>query len=157
ARTGRRLVHVVHDRRDRRLEVARTARARRRRSQRAVLADDGPRAAAARAPCAVRADRLSRRHARAALALPVSPLVQSRVGIPRPLSQAAGGDDDGRGKALVRIAGCGLRIGIAAFVIAATAVSAQHGPDLQGLWTNGTLTPLSRPDALGDKAVFTEA
>jgi len=29
-------------------------------------------------------------------------------------------------------------------------------PDLQGLWTNATMTPLERPRALGDKAVFTE-
>ena len=29
-------------------------------------------------------------------------------------------------------------------------------PDLQGHWTNGTLTPLTRPDDLKDKAVFTE-
>ncbi|WP_428102066.1 hypothetical protein [Candidatus Rariloculus sp.] len=28
-------------------------------------------------------------------------------------------------------------------------------PDLQGLWSNATLTPLQRPDALGDKAFFT--
>ncbi len=30
-------------------------------------------------------------------------------------------------------------------------------PDLQGLWTNATMTPLERPRALGDKAFFTEA
>jgi hypothetical protein len=29
-------------------------------------------------------------------------------------------------------------------------------PDLQGLWTNATMTPLERPRALGDKAFFTE-
>jgi hypothetical protein len=29
-------------------------------------------------------------------------------------------------------------------------------PDLQGRWSNGTLTPLQRPAALGDKAFFTE-
>ena len=28
-------------------------------------------------------------------------------------------------------------------------------PDLQGLWSNATLTPLQRPDALGEKAFFT--
>ena len=28
-------------------------------------------------------------------------------------------------------------------------------PDLQGLWSNATLTPLQRPDSLGDKAFFT--
>jgi hypothetical protein len=30
-------------------------------------------------------------------------------------------------------------------------------PDLQGVWDFGTLTPLERPAALGDKAVFTES
>ena len=29
-------------------------------------------------------------------------------------------------------------------------------PDLQGRWSNGTLTPLQRPAELGDKAFFTE-
>ena len=29
-------------------------------------------------------------------------------------------------------------------------------PDLQGIWTNSTLTPLERPRELGDKAFFTE-
>ena len=29
-------------------------------------------------------------------------------------------------------------------------------PDLQGTWTNGTLTPFERPAALGDKAFLTE-
>jgi hypothetical protein len=29
-------------------------------------------------------------------------------------------------------------------------------PDLQGIWTNSTMTPLERPRELGDKAVFTE-
>src|ERR1700735_4225972 len=28
-------------------------------------------------------------------------------------------------------------------------------PDLQGIWTNSTMTPLERPRALGDKAFFT--
>lgn len=28
-------------------------------------------------------------------------------------------------------------------------------PDLQGLWTNETITPMERPDELGDKAYFT--
>ena len=28
-------------------------------------------------------------------------------------------------------------------------------PDLQGIWTNATLTPIERPDGLGDKAVLT--
>ena len=29
-------------------------------------------------------------------------------------------------------------------------------PDLQGIWTNATLTPIERPDGLGDKAVLTD-
>src|SRR5579864_5858515 len=29
-------------------------------------------------------------------------------------------------------------------------------PDLQGVWTNATITPLERPAELGDKAFFTE-
>src|SRR5215472_15788407 len=29
-------------------------------------------------------------------------------------------------------------------------------PDLQGIWTNITITPLERPRELGDKAYFTE-
>ena len=29
-------------------------------------------------------------------------------------------------------------------------------PDLQGVWTNATITPLERPAALGDKAFFTD-
>src|SRR5215472_4018868 len=29
-------------------------------------------------------------------------------------------------------------------------------PDLQGIWTNITITPLERPRDLGDKAFFTE-
>src|SRR5947209_4142095 len=34
-------------------------------------------------------------------------------------------------------------------------LTAQH-PDLQGYWTNTTLTPLERPADLAGKAVFTE-
>src|SRR5579863_6197936 len=34
--------------------------------------------------------------------------------------------------------------------------TADGQPDLQGLWTNATMTPLERPRALGDKAFFTE-
>ena len=30
-------------------------------------------------------------------------------------------------------------------------------PDLQGIWSNATLTPLERPRELGDKQFFTEA
>lgn len=46
-------------------------------------------------------------------------------------------------------------------MLAATGCEAQVArtpwgdPDLQGLWSNATLTPLQRPDALGDKAFFT--
>ena len=46
-------------------------------------------------------------------------------------------------------------------VLAATGCDAQvertpwGDPDLQGLWSNATLTPLQRPDELGDKAFFT--
>ena len=29
-------------------------------------------------------------------------------------------------------------------------------PDLTGIWTNSTITPIERPDDLGDKAFFTE-
>ncbi len=36
-------------------------------------------------------------------------------------------------------------------------VDAQTHPDLQGVWTNATLTPLERPVALGTKAFLTEA
>ncbi|HEY2844545.1 MAG TPA: hypothetical protein VGJ09_12880, partial [Bryobacteraceae bacterium] len=34
--------------------------------------------------------------------------------------------------------------------------TADGQPDLQGVWTNATITPLERPADLGDKAVFTE-
>jgi hypothetical protein len=34
--------------------------------------------------------------------------------------------------------------------------TADGRPDLQGIWTNSTLTPLERPRELGDKAFFTE-
>src|SRR5689334_6999609 len=30
-------------------------------------------------------------------------------------------------------------------------------PDMEGIWTNATLTPLERPKELGDKKYFTEA
>ena len=33
----------------------------------------------------------------------------------------------------------------------------EHGhPDLQGVWTNATITPLERPDRFGDRLVITE-
>lgn len=41
--------------------------------------------------------------------------------------------------------------------IPATAQRAVAGRDLQGTWTNGTVTPLERPKDLAGKAVFTEA
>src|SRR5688500_19128877 len=34
--------------------------------------------------------------------------------------------------------------------------TADGQPDLQGVWTNATLTPLERPAALGSKAFLTE-
>ena len=34
--------------------------------------------------------------------------------------------------------------------------TADGQPDLQGIWDFGTLTPLERPGALGDKKVFTD-
>ena len=36
-----------------------------------------------------------------------------------------------------------------------TPVTGWGVPDLQGIWTNATLTPIERPDGLGDKAVLT--
>ena len=54
------------------------------------------------------------------------------------------------------------RTALAALVVAlgAHAVSAQRAnpqrPDLQGLWTNGTITPLQRPADLAGKPVFSE-
>ena len=35
--------------------------------------------------------------------------------------------------------------------------TADHQPDLQGVWTNNTLTPLQRPKGLGAKEFYTEA
>ena len=43
--------------------------------------------------------------------------------------------------------------GILATLVFPTAALAQS--DLQGIWTNGTLTPFERPPALGTKAFFT--
>src|SRR4051794_28410105 len=47
-----------------------------------------------------------------------------------------------------------------AVAITAPAVSAQQRPqrvpDLQGTWTNGTITPLQRPADLAGKPVFSE-
>ena len=48
-----------------------------------------------------------------------------------------------------------------ALAIGTVTMSAQRAkprrPDLQGLWTNGTITPLQRPENLAGKPVFTEA
>lgn len=38
----------------------------------------------------------------------------------------------------------------------APALTADGQPDLQGYWTNDTVTPLERPEELGDKEFFTE-
>src|ERR1700747_1263293 len=35
--------------------------------------------------------------------------------------------------------------------------TADGQPDLQGVWNNGTITPMERPPELADKAFFTEA
>jgi hypothetical protein len=51
--------------------------------------------------------------------------------------------------------------GAGIFVLFLTSIQAQEArtawgdPDLQGRWSNSTLTPLQRPAALGDKAFFT--
>ena len=47
-----------------------------------------------------------------------------------------------------------------ALAIGGPALSAQRPqpvPDLQGIWTNGTVTPLQRPADLAGKPVFSEA
>jgi len=44
---------------------------------------------------------------------------------------------------------------VPAVVVALAHVSAQSHPDLQGLWTNGTLTPLTRPAEFRDKPFLT--
>jgi hypothetical protein len=41
--------------------------------------------------------------------------------------------------------------------IAVSAQRAKHPTDLQGLWTNGTITPLQRPANLAAKSVFSES
>jgi hypothetical protein len=62
-----------------------------------------------------------------------------------------------------------LLIGLVVALCAGTALSAQRGgswsqpktpwgdPDLQGIWTNETITPFERPAAMADKAFLTEA
>ena len=58
------------------------------------------------------------------------------------------------------LGGLGFTVAAAAATIAVSAQRASQRvashPDFQGLWTNGTLTPLTRPDDLKDKAVFTK-
>src|SRR5438093_12754774 len=48
---------------------------------------------------------------------------------------------------------------LALALLAMTPVRAQRDrptyPDLQGIWSGGTMTPLQRPDALKDKSAFT--
>ena len=63
---------------------------------------------------------------------------------------------------VLRLAACGLAL---ASPLAALAQPTQAGwsaprtpwgePDLQGVWTNATLTPVERPDAMADKTVLT--
>jgi len=50
-------------------------------------------------------------------------------------------------------------VALALTTIATVALSAQRATrpsDLQGLWTNGTITPLQRPANLAAKLVFSE-
>jgi hypothetical protein len=48
--------------------------------------------------------------------------------------------------------------GVAMAAVSAFGQSSADGhPDLQGIWTNKTITPLERPATLGNKAFFTEA
>jgi hypothetical protein len=48
---------------------------------------------------------------------------------------------------------------LALVLLAGTSVRAQRGrathPDLQGIWSGGTMTPLQRPDAFKDRSAFT--
>lgn len=44
---------------------------------------------------------------------------------------------------------------LATALLAQTPRTADGQPDLSGIWENGTLTPLERPRALGDKAFYT--
>jgi hypothetical protein len=54
-----------------------------------------------------------------------------------------------------------VALAVAAAALATATVSAQRPPDpqsdLQGLWTNGTVTPLQRPDDFKDKPFLTPA
>jgi|SRR5579871_2069711 len=55
------------------------------------------------------------------------------------------------------IAGFGMLAGIAAGQTTWKAARTPDGqPDLQGIWTNATVTPLQRPAELGNKQFFTE-
>lgn len=54
-----------------------------------------------------------------------------------------------------------LRLAISLGILAAAISFAQTKtpdgqPDLQGVWTNATLTPFERPDRLANKATLTE-
>ena len=55
--------------------------------------------------------------------------------------------------ALVVAVGCWL---VPVSVAAQTGRTADGQPDLQGLWTNSTTTPLERPEAMADQAVLTD-
>jgi hypothetical protein len=64
----------------------------------------------------------------------------------------------------ITVMGLGILASIAAFgqtahsTESSTAPRTADGhPDLEGIWTNKTITPLERPKALGNKAFFTEA
>jgi hypothetical protein len=64
----------------------------------------------------------------------------------------------------ITVMGLGILASIAAFGQAAHSTesstaprTADGHPDLEGIWTNKTITPLERPKALGNKAFFTEA
>jgi hypothetical protein len=50
-----------------------------------------------------------------------------------------------------------VALALAGGIQAVSAQRAKSPRDLQGLWTNGTITPLQRPAELADKAVFTPA
>lgn len=49
------------------------------------------------------------------------------------------------------------KIAVLAALLLVARASAQTHPDLQGLWTNGTLTPLTRPPEFKDKPFLTPA
>jgi hypothetical protein len=63
-----------------------------------------------------------------------------------------------RQRFLTSTGGLAVLIAVASLMAVTTTVAAQTGtlPDLQGLWSFGTLTPLERPRSLGAKAFFTD-